>query len=116
MKKVTVFLLFVAFAFAAKAQSLQPNNRYQQKRWFDSLRINHKQSAIAISPVPELVYNTPVALLPNEGKKIGMSGEDTIYQMKTDNMLLLKPNRNATYSPNATEGKLFMMPPAKKPK
>lgn len=115
MKKGVVFLLLTGFVFAAKAQLLQPNNRYQQKRWLDSLRINHKQSTVKLDPVPQLVYNEPSDLLPNEGKKIGMSGEDTIYQMKTDNMLLLKPNRNTTYTPNATDGKVFIVPPAKKP-
>ncbi len=116
MKHGIVFFLLAGFVFAAKAQLLQPNNHYQQKRWLDSLRINHKQSAVRLEPVPQLVYNEPSALLPNEGKKIGMSGEDTIYQMKTDNMLLLKPNRNATYTPNATDGKVIIVPQPKKPK
>ncbi len=115
MKYGVVFILFAGFVFAAKSQSLQPNNRYQQKRWFDSLRMDHKQPTVTIIPVPQLVYNTPVASLPNEGKIIGMSEEDTIYQMKTDNMLVLKPNRNTTYVPNATDGKVSVVPPAKKP-
>ena len=115
MKYGVVFILLAGFVFAAKAQSLQPNNRYQQKRWFDSLRINHKQPTVTIIPVPQLVYNTPVASLPNEGKIIGMSEEDTIYQMKADNMQLLKPNSTTTHIPNATDGKVFMVPPAQKP-
>ncbi len=115
MKYFILFVVFISLAFITKAQSnINPHYNLEQKRLLDSLRNAHKLSTIMIQPTPLLVYNTPTALLPNEGEKIGMSGEDTIYRMKTDNMNLLKPNQNTTSIPNSATGKIFMVPPAKK--
>ena len=116
MKQIIFFLILACLTTALKAQSVKPKFSYKQIMFLDSLRNARKRSTVTINPTPLLVYNSPVNLLPNEDEKWGMSGEDTIYRMKTDNILLLKPNKNTTRIPNAAEGKIFMVPPViKKP-
>ena len=114
MKQIIFFLVLACLLTGLKAQSVKPDLTYKQKRLLDSLLNERKRSTVMINPTPLLVYNAPVNLLPNEGEKWGMSGQDTIYKMKTDNMLLLKPNENTTSIPNAWQGTMFMVPPPKK--
>ena len=115
MKYVVTLIVFVSFSFALHAQSnINPQKNYSQKRYLDSLRKTFKEPAIQISPQPLLAFNMPVAPLKNEGEEVGMSGEGFVYRMKTDNMLILKPETKTTYIPNGATGKKFLIPPARK--
>lgn len=115
MKYLILVVVLIGFFVSLNAQSnISPKNNYRQKQFLDSLQKTFKQPVIQVNPQALLAYNTPVISLKNKGEKIGMSGEDTVYRMKTDNMRMLKPNSKSTYIPNAAEGKIFMMP-AEKP-
>ena len=117
MKHAITTVVFVCAILTVKAQAdviLSHTYRYKQNKWMDSLRNAHKLSTVMINPQPLLVYDMPVMPLENEGEEAGLAGEDTIYRMKTDNMLLLKPNRDANPPINAIGEKLFTIPPVKK--
>ncbi len=117
MKSCIAMVIFVCIAVIAQAQSdVKPPNAFtpKQKRWLDSLKSIHKLPAVAFVPQPALAYHTPVAVLPNDGEQAGMSGEDTIYKMKEDNMRLLKPNTTTTAIPNSEDGKTFVVPQVRK--
>ena len=115
MKCIFSFVVITGFSIAANAQSdITLEKNYHQKQFLDSLRKTFKQPTIQINPQPLLAYHTPVVPMKNDGEMIGLSGEDTVYKMKTDNMHVLKPNTKTTYIPNAAEGKIFMMPAEKK--
>lgn len=106
MKYCVFSIIFIGLAFTVKAQSnVNPHYDYHQNIFLDSLRNAHKQPAVIIIPSTQIVYNMPVATLSNRDEIVGKSGNDTIYQMKTDKMLLLKPDASTTKILNSMEGK-----------
>lgn len=115
MKYLFTLIAIMGYSVVASAQSnISPRKNNEEKKFLDSLQKTFGQPVIQIVPQLLLVYNTPVVPMKNEGEKVDMSGEDTVYRMKKDNMGILKPNAKTTYIPNAADGRMFIVPPATK--
>ncbi len=116
MKYVFLCVVSVCFAFASNAQStISARKDVRQKKYLDSLQKAFPPPIVQDTAQPKVIQGMPVMPLLNEEETTVINGEDTISTTKKYKMPVMKPNAKTTHIPNAADGKIFMVPPAKKP-
>ena len=110
MKYFVIAFLIVIAVPAVQAQHTIPQvYTYRQKLHNNSLKMLYPRLQTGRSA--QLVNNTQVLQLKNEGVKAGSNSLGDIYSMKTDNMPCLKPFKTKDEIPNVIPSKpLLIMP------